>query len=145
LKLVQYNRTGFVKYEITDLSLKITTIDLFRKNIREIFLGDILIDINDKEKTNDSFNFTLGYISFAFFLFFGEQILFAVNKYGYLLAITGGSSLFFFLLWIFPAKEIQIGVENARMIRLFEKRPSQKAVNKFIAYLGKKIRESGFQ
>jgi hypothetical protein len=98
----------------------------------------------DRERVKDSFFFALGLIASSFFFYFLQEIASIglwppPERYLVLLSVSGGTSLLFFLLWIFAPFEVHMGVHDDKMIKLYEKRPSKKKVNDFLRMLEKQI------
>lgn len=135
MKLIQFNRTGFVKFEISDLSLNVTTVDLFHSENRIILLDDLELQTRDEERIPKTSNLLLGCCFFAFDLLMMENTWQGYRNYLAVYTILTALALLFFWHYIVPPKQIHIGVNNDKMTVLYKWRPHKWKVESFLKTL----------
>lgn len=135
MKLIQYNGSELVTYEITPFSLNIGTRKLFSSYLRVVMFEDIEIETRSREKKVNKDNFWLACFFIPLSLYFLQRATFVgIADNWHVSAVLGAIGIFFGLKYIFPKTEIHIAT-NEKVIRLTENRPSKRTVSKFIKAL----------
>jgi hypothetical protein len=139
LKLRQFHQTTLITFEITDISLKITSQKLLKKETRDIPFKDILMkDRYELEYHHKSvlpylsvFTFIAGYL--AFFSLINDRMGWTAPS------IFAVLSLLCVLRFFISRTKIHIPTKEQGMISLFQKEPGKKSVDPFIHLLEGKV------